>query len=341
MDRFAVLPPAEKAAYIEMTAAHSNMSPELVEKDFWVCWTLKQIFSLDEIGTHITFKGGTSLSKCFNAIQRFSEDIDIAIERTYLEHERNIEPSLEESNKENKRRIEELMSSARSAIEKKILPGLRQKIESVLGHDGPWSLDLDPEDSLRQTLLFEFPTAVAERVNEYIKPVVRIELGARADHWPAQSAQVVPYVAGSLRNAWTVQPATVKVLSAERTFWEKVMILHRLYHSPDDKAVSKRMSRHYYDVYEMGRAGIFENAIERGDIMQSVVDFNRLFFRYAWLNYDEARRGSFRLVPHHAESIKSLTADYRQMEPMFFKEPPAFDLMIVALQSMEDRINKV
>jgi hypothetical protein len=119
------------------------------------------------------------------------------------------------------------------------------------------------------------------------------------------------------------------------------MILHRLYHSPDAKAMAKRMSRHYYDVYEMGRVGIFEKAIERGDIMQSVVEFNKLFFRYSWLNYDEVKRGSFRLVPGHAESLKSLNADYRQMEPMFLKEPPAFDLMIAGLRSMEDRINKV
>jgi predicted nucleotidyltransferase component of viral defense system len=201
MDRFAVLPSAEKVVYFEMTAASLNMSPELVEKDFWVCWTLKHIFSLDEIGAHITFKGGTSLSKCFDAIQRFSEDIDIAIERTYLEHERNIEPSLSESNKENKRRIEELMSSARFAIEHKILPGLRQEMASVLGHDGSWSIVLDLDDYLRQTLLFEFPAAIAKRVNDYIKPVVRIELGARSDHWPAQSAKVVPYVAESLRGA--------------------------------------------------------------------------------------------------------------------------------------------
>lgn len=108
MDRFAVLPAAEKVVYFEMAAASLNMSPELLKKDFWVCWTLKHIFTLDEIGAHITFKGGTSLSKCFDAIQRFSEDIDIAIERTYLEHERNIEPSLSESNKENKRRLKNL-----------------------------------------------------------------------------------------------------------------------------------------------------------------------------------------------------------------------------------------
>lgn len=122
MDRFAVLPAVEKAPYFETKAGNLSISPELVEKDFWVCWILKQLFSMEKIGEHITFKGGTSLSKCYNAIQRFSEDIDVAIERKYLERGKNIEPSLGESNKENQRRIEGLMASAEEVVHKKILP---------------------------------------------------------------------------------------------------------------------------------------------------------------------------------------------------------------------------
>lgn len=339
IDRFAVLPASEKVAYFEMTAANRGISPELVEKDFWVCWILKQLFSLEDSRGHLTFKGGTSLSKCYNAIQRFSEDIDIAIERKYLEHGKSTEPSIDESNKENQKRIEELLVSAQAAIHKKILPQLRQKVSDILGNNGQWAIDPDPDDSLQQTLLFMFPAAVAKGINNYVKPAVKIELGARADHWPAQSVQIVPYVAEVLRDALAVQSAMVKVLSAERTFWEKAMILHRLYHSPDDKAISKRMSRHYYDLYEMGRVGIFEKALEQVELIQSVVDFNRLFFRYSWLNYDEAKRGSFRLVPQNAERLKNLKADYRQMQPMFFKDPPTFDQIISGLHGMEDRIN--
>src|SRR3989338_2374000 len=117
------------------------------------------------------------------------------------------------------------------------------------------------------------------------------------------------------------------------------MILHRLYHSPEDKAVSKRMSRHYYDLYAMNKAGIFEKALKDVELMHSVVEFNRLFFRYSWLNYDEAKRGTFRLVPKDAERIKNLKIDYRQMEPMFFKDQPAFDQIIERLQEIEKVIN--
>lgn len=341
MDRFAALPASEKIPYFDTMANKLGILPELVEKDFWVCWTLKQLFSLKGIGAHITFKGGTSLSKCYNAIERFSEDVDIAIERKYLEHGKDIEPSVEVSNKENQRRIEELMAAARTAIRKQILPELRRKAGDILGKDNQWSIDLDPKDPLEQTLLFVFPTAVMKTDRNYVQPEVRIELGARSDHWPAESVQISPYVAEVLRDSLAIQPITVKVLSAERTFWEKAMILHRLYHSPDDKAISKRMSRHYYDLYAMSQAGIFEKALKDVELMQNVVDFNRLFFRYSWLNYDEAKRGFFYLVPKDAERLKGLKVDYRQMEPMFFKDPPTFDEIIAGLRKMEDRINKV
>lgn len=336
MNRFAVLPASEKIPYFEMAAANRDILPEFVEKDFWVCWTLQQLFSLEDVGEHITFKGGTSLSKCYNAIQRFSEDIDIAIERKYLEHDKNIEPSIGAGTKENRRRIEGLLVAARIAIHENIIPQLRQRMSTVLGDDVQWSIELDPADSHKQTHLFMFPTAVTKG-----KPSVKIELGARADHWPAQSAQIVPYVAEVLRDVLAIRPATVRVLSSERTFWEKAMILHRLYYSPDGKDIAERMSRHYYDLYEMGQSRIFDKALEQVELMQNVVEFDKLFFRYSWLNYDEVKCGSFHLVPKNTEKIKSLKADYRQMQLMFFKVPPTFDQIISGLQDMEDRINKV
>lgn len=277
MDRFALLSAVEKGPYFETKANDLGVAPELVEKDFWVCWTLQQLFSLENIGEHITFKGGTSLSKCYGAIYRFSEDIDIAIERKYLENGRNIEPAFDQSNKENDRRIKELLISSKAVIHEEILPQLCRKAGEALGNNDQWTIDLDPADHHQQKLLFFFPVAVAKPVNDYIKPAVKIELGARADDRPAQTSQILPYVSDVLCDPLAVSPVMVKVLAAERTFWEKAMILHRLYHSPDDKAVLQRMSRHYYDLYEMAQAGIFKKALAAGDLLQSVVDFNRLF----------------------------------------------------------------
>ena len=108
MDKFVVLSDKDKRAYFEVAAADLNVMPQLIEKDFWVCWMLKILFSLPASGSHLTFKGGTSLSKCYDVIRRFSEDVDVSIERTFLSSEGAIEPKKEESNKENQRRLERL-----------------------------------------------------------------------------------------------------------------------------------------------------------------------------------------------------------------------------------------
>jgi predicted nucleotidyltransferase component of viral defense system len=108
MDKFVLLSDKDKRAYFEVTAANLNIMPQLIEKDFWVCWILKILFTLPESGNYLTFKGGTSLSKCYNVIRRFSEDIDISIERTFLSSEESIEPTKEARNKENQRRLTRL-----------------------------------------------------------------------------------------------------------------------------------------------------------------------------------------------------------------------------------------
>ena len=84
MDKFLLLKDSDKQAYFEVVAHDLDVMPQLIEKDFWVCWLLKILFSLPESGNHLTFKGGTSLSKCYNVIKRFSEDVDVSIERTFL-----------------------------------------------------------------------------------------------------------------------------------------------------------------------------------------------------------------------------------------------------------------
>jgi predicted nucleotidyltransferase component of viral defense system len=146
MDRFAILPALEKIPYFDMKAAELGIISDFVEKDFWVCWILKQLFLLEGPGAHITFKGGTSLSKCYNAVYRFSEDIDIAIERKYLDHGESIEPAFDQSNKENDRRIKDLLLASKTVIYNEILPRLRQKVGEVLGNNGQWAIDLDPSD---------------------------------------------------------------------------------------------------------------------------------------------------------------------------------------------------
>ena len=84
MDEFIRQPSEERRVYFEQTAARMRLSPQIVEKDFWVCWTLKELFGLPDIGGTLIFKGGTSLSKIYRMIERFSEDIDVSLDRGSL-----------------------------------------------------------------------------------------------------------------------------------------------------------------------------------------------------------------------------------------------------------------
>jgi hypothetical protein len=313
--------------------------PQLVEKDFWVCWVLKVLFSLPDVGSHLTFKGGTSLSKCFNVIKRFSEDIDITIERSFLSDTNAIEPEKDKSNKENQKRLKELQEVCRTKIEMVIVPVLKQSVSAILSDVGEWKVEMDPDDEDRQTVLFIFPQAMSVAAESYIRSSVKIEFGARADPWPSESATIVPYVA-NVPGERIVEGFPVRVLAAERTFWEKATILHMIYHYPSEKNMPPRMSRHYYDISAMADSPVYKRALDNISLLKTVADHKALFFKASWAHYEESNPPGLRLLPRE-DQMKALKNDYRQMQQMFFEEPPAFDRIMENIRVMEQEINRI
>jgi hypothetical protein len=140
MDDFVKLSAEERRIFFEGTSGPKNMEAQIVEKDFWVCWTLKELFRLPEIGEHLIFKGGTSLSKVFKVIERFSEDIDVSIDRSYLGFGGANDPEAGASNKEKQRRIEALKAACQRKIGGDLLTALQAAIKSKVRHDETWSL---------------------------------------------------------------------------------------------------------------------------------------------------------------------------------------------------------
>src|SRR5438046_1299443 len=218
MDAFVKLNPEERRIFFEGTATPRNMQAQIVEKDFWVCWTLKELFDLPVIGEHLIFKGGTSLSKVFKVIERFSEDIDVSIDRGFL--------GFGEAN--------------------------------------------EPEAA------------------GYLRRVVKIEMGARSDHWPCETKPVTPYVAEQFPQGFREPSCDVKVLSVERTFWEKATILHAEFYRPVDKPMPERFSRHYCDAYELIQKGVSNEATKRLELLTRVAEHQSLFVRSSWARYGEA-----------------------------------------------------
>jgi hypothetical protein len=340
MDRFVRLPSQERRRYFEQTAERMALSPQIIEKDFWVCWTLRKLFSLPGMGDMLIFKGGTSLSKAYRVIERFSEDIDLSLNRAGLGFgDEAFDPEADISGKERRRRIDKL----KEACQKKVADELRPMMIGAIGdalRDAPgWSLKIAEDDPDRQTLLFAYPSGLAETTAAYIGPAVRIELGARSDHWPSEQVRIAPYVAERFPAAFETQDFAVKVLAAERTFWEKATLLHAEYHRPREKGVPIRLSRHYYDTACLILSGVGGKAASHPELLQRVVEHKRVFFPSGWAHYDEAIRGSLRLMPQRGR-MRQLEEDYDRMREMFFAEPPAFSEILRILEEWETHFNQ-
>jgi hypothetical protein len=254
MDQFLQLPRDERNLYFVQTAERLRLSPQIVEKDFWVCWTLQALFALPGLGASLIFKGGTSLSKVYRLIERFSEDIDVSIERASLGFGGDQDPAAAASAKERGRRIGRLKAACQRTVVEDVQPALATVIAAAGGEEGDWSLRLDADDPDRQTLLFAYPARMPASARAYLRPVVRLELGARSDHWPSAQAPITPYVAQAFPAAFRAPAVAVKVLAVTRTFREKATLLHAEYHRSPAKPIPPRLSRHYYDLAR-GRAG--------------------------------------------------------------------------------------
>jgi hypothetical protein len=178
--------------------------------------------------------------------------------------------------------------------------------------------------------------------NPYVKASVLIEFGARADHWPAEAFPITPYAAEDFPQYFKEPAHTLKVLAAERTFWEKATLLHSEYHRPEEKATADRISRHYYDLHELTKSEIAERSLAQLDLLNHVIEHKKIFFARASDNYDEALRGHLHMVPVERR-LAALRRDYEKMQRdrMFFGEVPTLDEILESLKGIEARINEV
>lgn len=339
MDTLAKQDANERETYFREAAARKGLQAHVIEKDFWVCWTLKRLFELDTLRDRLLFKGGTSLSKVHKVIERFSEDIDLSVHRGSLGFEGDTDPADPKmTNKNRKQQMAALSTAIRQLVNGEAQVELANKIESQLGTEG-WNLRKDETDSDEQSLAFDYPrTSITQTPSAYLKPSVKIEFGARSDHWPAANRILVPYLAEELPDALDDSEVTVKALDAKRTFWEKATILHQMAHLADGKAFPARYSRHYCDLASMIQSGIGNDAAADEELLATVVAHKIVFYRSAWANYETAVRGALRLSPSE-NRIRELAADLESMSEMFFGNPPLLEEVLDTLSTWEKQFN--
>ncbi len=327
--------------YFEQAQAKLSLPPVSIEKDFWVCWTLWKLFTLPKWKAHLTFKGGTSLSKAWSLIERFSEDIDIVVDRDFLGFSGEQSPKETQSRKQRSLRIKKLKDECRNRIHFDLKPALEQCFRDAFPTGTKWSLDIasHEEDPDEQTLLFQYPGTLTDNVR-YIRTQVKIELGARSDTWPTETPIITSYLAKAFPVIFSIADFTVNAVAPERTFWEKAMLLHEETFRPSDKPRKARLARHYYDLWCLIKKGIAERAIQSPDLFDGVAEHRAIFFNQSWVDYSTLQKGLLRLIPRD-EQYATWRQDYQAMQgEMFFGEVPDFDEIISVVRDFEISFNK-
>jgi len=316
-----------------------GLPPETIEKDFWVCWTLKKLFNLPKWGSQLTFKGGTSLSKGWALIERFSEDIDIVINRDALGFDGDKAPDHAPSKKQTRKRLDALKVASQHCVNEILLPLLVKSISQEMPEPLSWRIDPDPDDPDKQTLLLVYPTAFADQM-AYLRQVVKIELGARSDTEPTEKIKIHPYLKDAFPDLFLQAHFSVRAVSRERTFWEKAMLLHEETFRPPEKKRQARMARHYYDLFRLIDAGVGHKAAGDLELFEQIAAHRQIYFRYTWVDYDTLCPGRLKLVPSD-EQLASWKSDYSAMkDEMFFGKPPEFEDLIQTAKEFQDEFNR-
>jgi len=335
VNKVAQMTKRDRADLFAETAERCDLSEAVVEKDFWVCWTLKQLFAIDALRDRLLFKGGTSLSKIYHAINRFSEDIDLAVDYVALGFTGERDPRREGLSKTKRAALlAEMMTACQQYIGSEFIAVLRERCDEILGDKEEWTLTVNEQDA--NVVRFQYPSAA--QTLDYIKPQVILELGTHAEFVPRDSFTVRAFAAEEFPALFTEPDVPVTSLLAKRTFWEKATILHAEFYRPAEKALPDRYSRHYYDLAMLAQSPVRAEALADLALLDQVVRHKQTFYPSGWARYELARVGSLRLVPPK-ERRAALERDYRSMNVMIFGMPPLFESIIETLAALEAQIN--
>jgi len=331
---------AERRDLFLGTAARLGTAVQNVEKDFWVCWTLDALFNgLAVGGPRLLFKGGTSLSKAFGLISRFSEDIDITVFRGDLGQATDVAELTALSGKKRRARLDAIRTACQAYIAGPLTAQFTQLAASAIP-EARFRLEPDSDDTDGQTLLFWYP-AVTATGGDYVRSAVKIESGAKSALDPHVVATVTPYVAQDLPDL-NLTVTNVTTVKPERTFWDKVIILHGLRQWHDRRGElrhgGQRVSRHYYDVHQLMQAISAHEWQADHALAFDCAQHARLFFGSADLGLDTAIPGTFTLTPSPAMR-DALAKDYTAMSGMVFGEIPELDEVLASAESLEQILN--
>ena len=330
---FLSLGAGERADVLNTAAANAGRSAVVLEKDIWVCWVLQALFSMPDPHP-MAFKGGTSLSKVYDVIDRFSEDVDITLD--YRAFGEDFDPFAEDASRTATRRFgERLGDCVASHVRNAVAPAL-DAAAVRLAPNGRYDIHVG-EDG--EAVRFAYPSAV-EAQDTYFSSEVLLEFGGRNVIDPNERHAIAPDIAALVPDL-DFPAATVTVLSPARTFWEKATLIHVACHRRQLANRPDRLSRHWFDLACLAAHDVGRAALADRELLADVVRHKRIFFHAGSANYDHCLDGPLRLLPDD-DQRPALQSDYDAMRRarIVGDDAPAFDALMSAIATVEAEINR-
>lgn len=325
---------SEQAGLLQSLAPIMGRRAEILEKDIWLCQVLQILFHLP-CRKPMAFKGGTSLSKVYKAIDRFSEDIDVTVDYRSLV---GGAPELEliTSNSQRSKLSDALKSALTTHVVDELVPGLRNALSAALPNQ---LTSIEVSDDAEKLWVF-YPSAV-ENTDAYLRPSILIEFGGRNSTLPQSTLAISPDIAEHIPQL-ELPVAQITVLSAARTFWEKATLIHVECHRPSLRPSAERLSRHWYDLARLADHEVGKQALEDTELLHDVLRIKETFYRSKFSQYDRCTTGGLRLIPD-AQLLEVLRQDYQAMlaAQMFYGDTVKFEEIVERLRILEAAINSL
>ena len=323
------LPDERKKLIFDQSAARKGLPSAAVEKDLWVTLTLQSIFELP-FADRIVFKGGTSLSKGWNLIQRFSEDIDLAIDREQFGFGGYL----------CKNQRDKLRKTFRKFIIKEFAPALENNLKAK-GAEVKLEVQPNPNSDTDPSKI-EIHYPVLTETVEYLIPRVLVEISARSLFEPKESRTFGTEI-NELLEVGGLKPLMVVIdcVLPQRTFLEKIFLLHEEFQKNEKELRVERLSRHLYDLHKMMDEELSESALNDEELYKGIVAHREQFTKLKGIDYSRHLPGEINLIPPSIV-IDLWEADYKTMqENMIHEDSITFDELMIRMEKLMNRINSV
>lgn len=330
-NKFIELPKETRINIFNRVADELGITPFAAEKDWWVTRTLAIIFEMENVAPHLVFKGGTSLSKAWDLIERFSEDVDLAIDRAFLGFD------------EIPKRKTNLRKKSGKFISEEFYPELQERfINAGIGENVKFSLEAAQSSDQDPRIINVFYPNVIEIIG-YINPRVQIEIGCRSLIEPYSERLITSLVdAQFLHSEFTEQPFTVPSVNPERTFLEKIFLLHEEFQKDQERIRVNRLSRHLYDLYMLYHSNFKDKALQDENLYREIVQHRLEFNKVSGVDYSLHNPKTINPIPPEAV-IKKWEQDYETMrlEMLYSENRPTFNDIIETLKKLKTEIHSL